>query len=204
MTGNTIRNTDEDIRIDIQPPPGDGGGEDPPPDGVPQPPTDDSMIDNGLPDTTFGDATLLKWKQNASGSIQRIAYYRFEVDDPSSVETATLELSAQLTASNPDDAEYEFAVMGVDDDGWTEGELTWDTAPAHEAADAVPVGTFTMSAPLQQVERFRVDVTDYVWSQGDGTVTLIVLDPIGQNGNVDSYSKERAAEDLRPGLRIER
>jgi hypothetical protein len=35
-------------------------------------------------------------------------------------------------------------------------------------------------------------------------VTLIVLDAIGQDGNLDSYSKERAAEDLWPGLWIVR
>jgi hypothetical protein len=203
VTGNTIRSNDEDIRLDIQPPPPGGGGDDPPA-GVLLAPTDDSMIDNGSPDSTFGSATLLKWKRNASGDIQRVAYYRFEVDDPAGVETATFELSAKLTASNPADASYHFQVRGVDDDGWSEADLTWNTAPARGAADAVDVGAFTMDGPLEQVERIRVDVTDYVRGQDDGVVTLIVLDTIGQNGNVDSYSKERATDQLRPGLRVAR
>ncbi|MPZ25004.1 MAG: DNRLRE domain-containing protein [Micromonosporaceae bacterium] len=204
MTGNTIRSNDEDIRLDVAPPPpGDGGGGDPPAGDL-LAPTDDSMIDNGSPDATFGDATLLKWKRNASGSIQRIAYYRFEVDDPAGVESATLEVSAKLTASNPDGASYDYQVLEVDDDTWTEDDLTWNTAPAREPADAAGIGTFTMAGPLDQVERIQVDVTEYVRAQADGVVTLIILDPVGQNGNLDSYSKERGTEALRPGLRTDR
>ncbi|HEY8471131.1 MAG TPA: right-handed parallel beta-helix repeat-containing protein [Natronosporangium sp.] len=203
LTGNTITGNGEDIRLDIAPPP-PGGGDEEPPEGTLLLPTDDSMIDIGQPDTTFGDATLIRWKRNPSGSIQRVTYYKFQVDDPASVSSATLELSARLTANNPTDREYQFAVMGVDDDSWSEATLTWNNAPAQNADGAVPVGTFTMAPPLEQVNRFQIDVTDYVRAQTDGVVTLIVLDPAGQDANVDTYSKERSAAELRPGLRVHR
>lgn len=203
LHGNTVRGNEEDIRLDIRPPADEGGGNggEPPP-GALMLPTDDSMIDNGAPDTTFGDATLLKWKQNVSGSIQRIAYYRFEVDDPETVASAHLEVSAKLTASNPDGASYDYQVLAVADSDWSEADLTWHNAPARGAADGELAGEFTMDGPLDQVERIRVDVTGYVHDAPDGVITFIILDAIGQDGNLDSYSKERSAEDLRPGLRV--
>jgi parallel beta-helix repeat protein len=204
ITGNTLRNNGTDIHVDVQAPPPAGGGDAEVPPGVRQEPTDDSIIDNGQPNTTFGDATLLRWKRNASGSIQRVAYYKFEVPDAAEIEQATLHLSAKLTANNPVDASYEFAVMGVADVSWTESDLTWANAPVTDADGAEHVGSFVMAGPLDEVTDVMVDVTDYVRAQESDAVTLIVLDTIGQDGNVDSYSKERGSADLRPGLWVKR
>jgi hypothetical protein len=202
LSDNLLRNNGEDLRIDVAAPPPPSG--DPPPGGTLQLPTDDTMIDNGSPDRNFGDADLLKWKRYASGSIQRVVYYRYEIDDPAAVDTASLELSAKLTASNPSGSSYTFEVHGLTDDGWTEDTLTWDNAPARTVDPDTWLGDFTMTGPLEEVGRFRVDVTDFVRQQTDGVATFVVIDTLGQGANVDSYSKERGTESLRPGLRITR
>ncbi|MFA9432633.1 DNRLRE domain-containing protein [Egicoccus sp. AB-alg2] len=197
---NVIRGNGQDVRIDETPEP----EPDPDPQAEVVAPTDDSMIDNGQPTTTYGDASLLKWKQNASGSIQRLVWYRFEVDAPADVDRAVLELSAKLNATTATEPPFTFEVHAIDDTGWSEDTLTWDSAPVTTLTPATKVGEFTMAGPFEAVQRFRVDVTDAVRASTDGTVTLVVGDPAGQDANVDSYSKERGDTSLRPTLVVNR
>lgn len=203
LSDNLIKHNGEDFRIDIASPPPPPDVE-PEPDGLLQLPTDDSMIDNGKPDQVFGGDSLLKWKSNASGSIQRLVYYQYAVDDPATVSSAMLEFSAKLNSSNVAGAAFTFEVHGLGDDEWSEDSLTWNTAPAQTFDDSTKLAEFTMDGPLDQVERIRVDVTEFVRAQADGAATFVVLDAEGQNANVDSYSKERggAGDELRPGLRV--
>ncbi|MFA9446376.1 right-handed parallel beta-helix repeat-containing protein [Egicoccus sp. AB-alg6-2] len=202
IADNVIRGNGEDVRITEAPAP------DPEPEPDPTAevllPTDDTMIDNGAPDATAGAATLLKWKQNSSGSIQRLVWYRFEVDESAQVGRAHLELSAKINETTTTSPPFTFEVHAVGDAGWSEDTLTWDTATVTTLTPDSRVGTFTMSGPPEDVQRFRIDVTDAVRAADGGALTLVVGDPSGQNVNVDSYSKERGDASLRPTLVVNR
>lgn len=174
-------------------------------------PTDDAYVENGKPDQNFGTADKIRVKTNNSGSIVRVAYLKFKVDNATAVQSAIFRLSGKLSSKNPDGASFEYSIYGLTNDHWDENTITWNNSPNHAAEgmkvtgigeSAVLLGTITMSEK-EKVKSYTLDVTDFVKSQSDGVVTLMIADTKVQDGNTDPYSKERKDETLRPVLIIQ-
>src|SRR5204862_4950512 len=93
-------------------------------------PTADSYVRSDQPSANFGTSVHLFAE---TGSPARHAYLRFDPQVPAGdvVTKATLRIFS-LAAAGGDSV----ALHGVADDTWSETGITWDNAPAFDAADA--------------------------------------------------------------------
>ena len=186
-------------------------------------PTDDAIVDIERPDVNYGvedpgktasGASDRNWyrlfnvKANEDFTFGRIAYIKFDVSDVE-VESATsaiLELHGR-TGSNTTSVALD--VFGLIEDDWSETTLTWNNSPNHEpdrvkitgvGETAIHIGTVTINSP--DTSKFVIDVTEFLNGQTDGYVTFMIIDLIGQNGNINIMSKENGDENIWPLLRI--
>ncbi|HYH94907.1 DUF7594 domain-containing protein [Hyalangium sp.] len=144
-------------------------------------PVADAQVQGGASaNLNFGADTVLRVKRGATQDVNRAGYLKFSL---SSVPAGTQVKRAILRVYgyNPmDSSEFTFHVYGLDNDSWTEGGLTWNTAPnLHPTSSkltgvgtsAFPLGTLSVDATAQIQ---RVEVTDFVNKQlaRDGVVTF--------------------------------
>ena len=129
------------------------------------------------------------------------------MDNAPAVKEAIFQFTGRLSENNPDDAKYEYAVYGFTNDDWQETTITWNNSPNH-AANAPEVtgvgetafflGTVTMSE--KKVKQYTLDVTEFVKTQTDGVITLMMIDLKRQDGNTDIFAKDRSNEAEKPVL----
>ncbi len=180
-------------------------------EGTPILPTHDSYVELGSPTGVFGLGDKIRIKSNKSGSIVRIAYIQFDVSDFDKIEKATFQISGKLKADakNPT---LDFDLFGLENDDWTEETITWNNSSNHSMTDntvlgvgkdAYSLGMYVMTES-GKVNTNYADVTDFVKKQKakDGIVTLMIIDTKKQDGNTDTYSRERSTPELRPYLII--
>ncbi|WP_284645763.1 chondroitinase-B domain-containing protein [Paenibacillus silviterrae] len=218
MTGNTIAgNTGVNLQDNTLP-----GGEEPR-EAETVAATHDAKIDIERPDTNYGvedpdktasNAADRNWfkffnvKRSEDGTKGRIAYFKFPVTNAHQAEQTSFEVHAR-TGSNT--TAVTLHVFGITNDAWTESELTWNNAPNREeqlvnvagvGETAFLLGSFTIDSA--DIKKYSVDVSDFIRAQRDGWATLMIADTIGQNGNVNIYSKEEANSGRHPVLQIVR
>ncbi len=127
--------------------------------------------------------------------------------------SAYFELSSKMSTNNDEGATLTFDIYGLADTSWSESDITWENSPNHQADNhevtglgetATHITTMTMSG-LGETKTYQVDISEYVETMvatGTGEFTLMIVDSLVQDGNVDFYSKERSKESLRPYLYV--
>ncbi|WP_246941784.1 DNRLRE domain-containing protein [Bacillus pinisoli] len=184
-------------------------------------PSADAIVDIERPTSNYGledpnltaagssDKNYYKYfnvKSNSDFSKGRVAFFKFEVNNLNEIRNVLFELSGKIGSNT---TSVELDVYGLTNDQWNEETITWENAP-NLATDSVKVTGIGETATLlghinvatSETEKINIDVTDFVKAQSDGKVTLMVVDTIGQNGNVNIYSKDESNESRWPALII--
>ena len=135
--------------------------EPPPPTEITVTPSDDATVKEASPSAVFGSASSLEIDANTDKGF----LLRFDVSGigASSVANATLRL--YNTNFSPFGGEFHI----VTDTAWSEGTVTWDTAPAGDGGLLGSLGT------VQPGNWYTLDVTPLV--SGDGVVSVRVESP---------------------------
>lgn len=172
-------------------------------------PTDDAYVELGKSSENFGTSDKLRAKTNESGSIVRISYLKFNLEGANPKE-AYFQLSSKLSTKNDDNTTLIFDIYGLKNNNWSENDISWDNSfnhkiDSHEITGidetATFINTITMSG-INETNTYVVDLSEYVKNIDDDYVTLMIVDSLVQDGNVDFYSKERSKEEHRPFLHI--
>jgi len=123
-------------------------------------PTDDAYVEQGLPTSNFGGATSIR----VDNSPVRQSLLKYAV---TGVGTRTV-VSAKLRlyCTNPSGFGGDFRTTTS---GWSEGTVTWNTAPAAGATSLATLGSVTSGV------WYEVNVTGAV--AADGTVSFRVVSP---------------------------
>jgi hypothetical protein len=184
-------------------------------------PSEDALVDIERPDSNYGnlnqdlldgstpDKNYFKYfniKRNTDGTKGRVGYYKFDLQNNDAIEKATLSLTGK-TGSNTE--AVNLAVYGIVENDWSEDTLVWNNAPnlCQDKVEltglnetAFHLGDILVNNASETV--FKLDVSDFV-KDLTGAVSFVVIDVLGQNGNVNIYSKEEANTTRWPTLIIE-
>jgi glucose/arabinose dehydrogenase len=130
-----------------------------------------------------------------SGSLNRQAYYRFDLTSLGNIAGAKLRLFGRLISSVASDS-VTTGVFGAGDAAWGEGGLTWNNRPATGATalSSVKVGA-------GDARWYEWDVTDYLRQQkaaGKKTVTLVIRNVTASKASAGFRSREASTN--RPQL----
>ncbi|MEH7177550.1 DNRLRE domain-containing protein [Neobacillus vireti] len=186
-------------------------------------PVADALVDIERPASNYGlenpaltaggtaDKNFYKYfniKNNQDKTKGRIAYFQFELANIDQVKEAIFALSGKIGSNT---TSVELDVFGLTNDNWSEDTITWENSPNHAQESVLVTGVGDSATYLGSItvdsaepEKINVDVTDFVRSQPDGKMTLMIVDTKGQNGNINIYSKEEANQDNRPSLHIKK
>jgi hypothetical protein len=138
-------------------------------------PTDDAHVNQDLPTNNYGSLTSIQ----VDNSPVKHVYLKFTV---SGVGTKTVQSAKlRLWCVDPSTAGGDF--HRVVDNTWTQGTLTWNNAPAGDAATIASLGAVAVST------WYEVDLSSLI--TGDGTYSLEMTSP-STNG-ADYTSKEGGA-----------
>ena len=144
-------------------------------------PTDDAYVRDGTYATTnFGSATTLTVKSDAT-SYKRNAHLKFDLTPVATVSAATLRLYVSSVNS---DATRTISIYSATTAGWTEGAVTWNTAPGLLNL----VTTFTVSNTPGTW--YGVDITGYIQGKKAAGVNNIsfVLTNTGATSSTNDVS----------------
>ncbi len=173
-------------------------------------PVADGYVELGKPSENFGSSDKLRAKTNSSGSIVRLAYLKFELPKEQAISQGFFELTSKMSTNNEPDTRLTFDIYGISSVDWNESDLTWENSPNHsmDSHEITGVGesaefitTITMHG-LGEVNTYQVDISEYLLAQNSNQITLLIVDSLVQDGNVDFYSKERSNKSHRPYLYI--
>ena len=178
-------------------------------------PTQDAYVDITDPDglnssNNYGGNSIIRVKRSTSNS--RIGYLKFnKAEFTGYVGTAELKLWAKfgtVSSTNPDNAIYN--IYGLTTDNWTESTITWNTSPNHkmdtslvDGEDATLLGNihFVMGNPNVETA-FTLDVTEFIRNHPDHDITFMLIDELGQDANINIYSKEKTPTTFKPVLTL--
>jgi hypothetical protein len=138
-------------------------------------PADDASVRASSPDNNYGSTTTLE----VDNSPQKNFLLKFVVSGVNGRPIA----GAQLRLFNVNASDRGGDLHRVADNSWSESTVTWNSAPAGDAAVLAPLGAVSTNT------WYEVDVTSLI--TGDGTYSLRVTSP-SSNG-ADYTSKEGAA-----------
>lgn len=116
------------------------------------------------------NGSLMEIKQSGSGNEQYIrdVWLKFDIEDFSSISSAILHVSGNLSGSS----DFNVNVRKVVDDTWQEGTITWNNAPAASSL----IGSFSTPGDTEDVyQDVHIDVTSYIQEQleaNDKTVSF--------------------------------
>lgn len=147
-------------------------------------PTDDAYTRGGsYGNTQFGgdDGIAIKNDGNSNSSYNRNGYLKFNVPNPSTVESATL----RVYGNNFQDASnIAIDCIGLDNDTWNEATITWNNAPTGQES-------VLSTVPVNAVAKYyEFDVTSFVQGQSDDVVTLMLKNTLAQDRVLAFMSKE--------------
>ena len=174
--------------------------------------TDDAEV-NGVStnrDTNYGTASLLKPKTSATGGTIRPVFIKFnksELSEP--VSEAILQLYATF-GSGAEEAEY--SIYGISNNNWDEETITWNTAPNQPkrvdediiVEDAIFLGniTFVKEATNNDPVQYLLDITEYVKNILGDEITIMLVDELKQDANINIRSREHDSTREHPMLKI--
>ncbi len=174
-------------------------------------PDHDTYVHRGNTATNYGSTTTVV-VANDGGSAQsktkdRIGIFRFDISAaPTNVTSATLKLTAQPTAGN-DTHGYE--IYGIPDGGadeaFDENLLTFDNfayaSTAHDGSMDTSGLTLLVNSTFDDDDGTQDDIfhfssealANFINSDTNNIVTLVVFQRDGQNGNASSFFSREAA-----------
>ena len=139
-------------------------------------PNHDGYVDSSRPDSNYGSSSALR----IDGSPEKDAYLMFDVSGlTGTVSSATLRIYAATGSSTG------FDLAGVADTSWTEGGLTFNTAPTIGAVLGSS-GSFSSGTFLD------IDVTGYVTT--NGLISFAITTPASTAIRFDSSEGGNAPE----------
>ncbi len=144
-------------------------------------PADDASVYASSPDNNYGSATTLE----VDNSPVKNFLLKFEVSGVNGRPIA----SAKLRLFNVNASVSGGDFHRVADDTWSEGTVTWNTAPAGDAAILASLGAVNTNT------WYEVDVTPLI--TGDGTYSLRVT---SLSGNGADYASKEGAAGFAPQL----
>ncbi|GEM_PF-899435 len=143
--------------------------------------TDDAYLKLDSPNTNYGSATSL---QVDSSPVKHILL-KFSVSGIGSRTVASVKLRLFCV----DGSGAGGSIHRVLDSSWSEGNVTWNTAPAYDAAPAATLG------PVSSGTWYEVDLTQLVTS--DGVVSLRLTSP---SSNGADYNAKQGTAGSAPQL----
>jgi hypothetical protein len=163
----------------------------------------------------WGAEPIIRVCNNAELEHTRKAYVRFDLSAlPSpvkSAKSATLSLTIGAAVGNsPADKVWTFEVFGLKDgnagEGWDEGTINWNNAPANEVtstslvtADVVSLGTFTLTGKGEEGKTSSFSSPEFLkflLGDTDGKATLIVTRQ--EQGNIVHIFAAKENDHLAP------
>jgi N-acetylneuraminic acid mutarotase len=155
-------------------------------------PLADAFVRNGTyAGTNYGsDTSLLIKTNNSTAGLTRFYYLKFALGSASDIVSAKLRLYGRNTDNAATNATIiHMSAYGLENDSWTEADLTFKNAPIATSAALSSVGV------TNQALYYELDVTDFVKHQFsiDKIVSFLVKDSINQNQLLTFNSKENAA-----------
>ncbi len=152
----------------------------------------DAHVQKGRASETLGGDVFIKVKGSNGGDLDRKAYLKFDLAGVAAVKRAIL----RVYGTNRETGDPIKLSAFETSDGWGEGTITWNNAPA---AIGAKVGEVDVTNAAQY---WQMDVTDYVKAQlaGDKVVSLVLINAENQNQILEFNSRENAAN--RPELVI--
>jgi len=164
----------------------------------------DSYVRLGQATNNFGAASGVVIKDSGGGSTTRKGYLSFDVsavDGLFSQAELTLEVSTNNSGgSNPDPAQFNVEVFGLKDgnsgEGWLEGDINWDNAPANAGSnginnEALLLGSLTVPAEANPTVTFSDrTLASFLNTDSDGRATIILRRVGGGSANLAFASKE--------------
>jgi chitodextrinase len=144
----------------------------------------DAHVQEGRAADNLGGETTIKVKAG-SGYLNRKAYLKFDLAGVAAVKRAIL----RVYGTNRETGDPIKLSAFETSDGWGEGTITWNNAPAAIGAKAGEVDVTNAAGYWQ------MDVTDYVKAQlaGDKVVSLVLVNAENQNQILEFNSRENAA-----------
>jgi chitodextrinase len=160
----------------------------PPPTTLTFAPTDDATIDQSAPTANFGTANRVTVDSSPVNDI----LMRFTVTGCTSVTAAKLRMTigSGSTDNSGKGGDFRAAVNS----NWSQGTVTWNTAPA--AAAGAPVASIVTPVALNTA--YLVDVTPII--TGNGTYTIRVTG--NSSDGARYYSKDGNAATVAPQLQV--
>ncbi len=148
------------------------------------------MRDGTYATTNFGSATTLAVKSDAT-SYKRNAHLKFDLTPVATVSAATLKLYVSSVNSDPTRT---ISVYSATTAGWSEGTVTWNTAPG--LLNLITTFTVTNTPGTW----YNLDLTGYIQGKKAAGVNAIsfVLTNTGATGSTNDLSfasKEAATGD---------
>jgi hypothetical protein len=151
----------------------------------------DSTVQAGAnANANFGTAQKLGVQNSYSGTDEH-AFLKFDISGVSSVQTATLVFTGQLSAAGS----VVTNVCAETNNAWQENTITWNTAPA----PGTVLGQVTVTGTQAT---FRVDVSSFVAAQkaaGRTTVSFVLVNPAASTQETQVYSRQST---LKPTLLV--
>ncbi|MEC0228202.1 S-layer homology domain-containing protein [Paenibacillus alba] len=177
--------------------------------------SEDAWVEAANPQQNYGTGSSDKAKNltvKSSGSVNGIAYFKYDLSGMNGKTNAALQLSGKLTDSNPGDETVVLSVYGLNDSSWSENTINWSNSPNHspgsadvagEGQTAFYLGSFTMKG--YKVDSYDIStkaLSDFVLAKQGGMATFMVVDSKKQGINLEIYAKEKEFESLRPALKL--
>jgi hypothetical protein len=161
-------------------------------------PTDDSYVESSLPTTNFGSLGSMYVGDAQPGSPNSIArsYLKFDLSPlpaGATVDTATLYIYNTVIFYPAVNVGAHFLPVDV----WTEGGITWNNAPAGYSASPTALRTINMSVWTSW------DVSPDVQGEwaGDGIYSVVMKEPVADEGADGNYVLFNSKDDPQPGDR---
>ena len=160
----------------------------------------DTYIEDGSPDTNFGNSTQL-WLKPGFPNFRRAVYLEFDVSSVTglgSLVDAVLDLDIELHGSGSTD----YTVYGIDEDDFAgdnfdELTLTWNNAPYTSLDDpttgsGINLGSGTVS-DSQDLVLDTDALLDYVNASGGTVILVLIPDALSGNPTARFFSTEASS-----------
>jgi len=149
-------------------------------------PIADAFVRNGTyGNINYGTDTSLIVKGSPTSGFLRSSYLKFSLGTVANVRSATV----RLYGFNKDNTStINVALLGVNDDSWTETGITFNNAPAASSTSLSSVGVNNVAG------YYEFDVTNFVKAQltGDKVVSILVKDTTIKDKTISFNSKENS------------
>ncbi len=127
-------------------------------------PTDDAYVRDGggYANTKYGKETILVVKNDGSSGFTRHSYIKFDLSQYQQQGISNAVLTLNVASGNTDADKTDYQVYMIEDDSWTEDNITWNNKPS--------AGTFLIQTKGSKTSGAKLtwDITNQVKSENLG------------------------------------